>query len=118
MDSMAITEKKPHISVIPFPDQSHIKAMLKLAELLHHKGLRITFVNTEFVHECLFESGGPHSLDDSPGFRFETIPDGVPRSPEASGDTIRDFLMQSLETNFLGRFIELVTKLQDAPNII
>ncbi|KAJ0817132.1 putative UDP-glucuronosyl/UDP-glucosyltransferase, UDP-glycosyltransferase family [Helianthus annuus] len=118
MDSMATTEKKPHVIVIPFPDQSHIKAMLKLAELLHHKGLQITFVNTEFVHERLLESGGPHSLDGSPGFRFETIPDGVPRSPEARGDTIRDLLMESLETNFLGCFIDLVTKLQDAPTCI
>ncbi|KAK9066811.1 hypothetical protein SSX86_014134 [Deinandra increscens subsp. villosa] len=109
---------KPHVIIIPFPDQSHIKAMLKLAELLHHKGLQITFVNTDFVHERFLESSGPHPLDGSPGFRFETISDGVPRSSEASIDTTRDLLMHSLETIFLGRSVDLVTKLPDPPTCI
>ncbi|XP_076882157.1 UDP-glycosyltransferase 85C2-like [Bidens hawaiensis] len=118
MDSMTTTENKPHVVVIPFPDQSHIKAMLKLAQLLHHKGLEITFVNTDFIHQRFLESAGPHCLDGAPGFRFETIPDGVPRSSEASNTAIRDLLMESLETKFLGRFIDLVTKLPNPPTCI
>ncbi|KAM0032598.1 hypothetical protein Hdeb2414_s0016g00476811 [Helianthus debilis subsp. tardiflorus] len=115
---MATTEKKPHVIFIPFPDQSHIKGMLKLAELLHNKGLQITFINTEFIHERLLESGGPHSLDGSPDFRFEIIPDGVSRSSSEARRTMTNLLLQSLETNFLGRFIDLVTKLPDSPTCI
>ncbi|XP_076920561.1 UDP-glycosyltransferase 85C2-like [Bidens hawaiensis] len=118
MESMITTENKPHVVFIPFPDQSHIKAMLKLAQLLHHKGLEITFVNTDFIHERFLESAGPHCLDGAPGFRFETIPDGVTRSSEASNTVIRDLLMESLETKFLGRFIDLVTKLPNPPTCI
>ncbi|KAD4888541.1 hypothetical protein E3N88_20614 [Mikania micrantha] len=62
--------------------------------------------------------GGPNCLDGAPGFRFETIPDGVPRSSETSNDTIRELLMQSLETAFLDRFIQLVTRLPNPPNCI
>ncbi|KAL8231009.1 hypothetical protein R6Q57_000787 [Mikania cordata] len=121
MDTVTTTEmkKKPHVIFIPFPDQiSHIKAMLKLAELLYHKGLQVTFVNTDSIHSRFLESGGPNCLDGAPGFRFETLPDGVPRSSETSNDTIRELLMQSLETAFLDRFIELVTKLPSPPNCI
>ncbi|OWM77189.1 hypothetical protein CDL15_Pgr028826 [Punica granatum] len=72
---------KPHAICLPFPAQSHIGAMLNLAKLLHHRGLCITFVNTEFNHRRLLEAGGPSFLDDLPvGFQFVAIPDGLPPS--------------------------------------
>ncbi|KAM0032593.1 putative UDP-glucuronosyl/UDP-glucosyltransferase [Helianthus debilis subsp. tardiflorus] len=118
--AVATTEKKPHVIFIPYPGQSHVKGMLKLAELLHYKGLQITFVNTDSVHKSFLESGGPHCLDGSPGnFLFETIPDGVPHGPQVKGTHSRlPLLLQSIETNFLGCFIDLVTKLQDPPTCI
>jgi hypothetical protein len=48
MDSKMAEADKAHAVCIPFPMQSHIKAMLKFAKLLHAKGFHITFVNTEF----------------------------------------------------------------------
>ncbi|OWM77196.1 hypothetical protein CDL15_Pgr028833 [Punica granatum] len=72
---------KLHAVCMPFPAQSHIGAMLNLTKLLHHRGLCITFVNTEFNHRRLFEAGGPSFLDDLPtGFQFVAIPDGLPPS--------------------------------------
>nr|GEW64683.1 UDP-glycosyltransferase 85C2-like [Tanacetum cinerariifolium] len=83
MDSLVTNaHKKPHVIFVPFPAQSHVKAMLKLAELLHHKGLQITFVNTENIHKRMLKSGGPHCLDGSSDFRFEAFPDGIPRNSE------------------------------------
>ncbi|KAF3445130.1 hypothetical protein FNV43_RR14823 [Rhamnella rubrinervis] len=58
----------------------HIKAVLKLAKLLHSKGFHVTFVNTEFNHSRFLKSLGPNSLDGLPDFGFETIPDGHPSS--------------------------------------
>ncbi|KAL8231006.1 hypothetical protein R6Q57_000784 [Mikania cordata] len=113
MDSVATTEKKPHVILIPLPAQSHIKAMLKLAEVLHHKGLQITFVNTEYTHKRLVSSGGDHCLDGSPGFRFETIPDGIPRKSE--DDDGSKLLLQHVETTFLTPFLDLATKLPTPP---
>ncbi|KAD4888542.1 hypothetical protein E3N88_20615 [Mikania micrantha] len=116
MDSVATTEKKPHVILIPLPAQSHIKAMLKLAEVLHHKGLQITIVNTEYTHKRLLSSGGDHCLDGSPGFRFETIPDGIPRKSE--DDDGSKLLLQHVETTFLTPFLDLATKLPTPPTCI
>ncbi|KAF7123726.1 hypothetical protein RHSIM_Rhsim12G0005300 [Rhododendron simsii] len=71
---------KPHVVCIPLPAQSHMKAMLKLAKLLHRKGFHITFVNTEYNHQRLLRVRGPNALDGLPRFRFETISDGLPLS--------------------------------------
>lgn len=50
------TAKKPHAVCIPYQAQGHISPMLKLAELLNHKGFHITFVHTEFNHKRLLIS--------------------------------------------------------------
>ncbi|KAI3936302.1 hypothetical protein MKW92_012047 [Papaver armeniacum] len=63
---------------VPFPAQGHISPMLKLAKLLHSKGIHITFVNTEFNHKRLIKSRGNDSVKGLPNFQFHTIPDGLP----------------------------------------
>ncbi|XP_059631960.1 7-deoxyloganetin glucosyltransferase-like [Cornus florida] len=104
---------KPHAVCIPFPHQSHIKATLKLAKLLHHKGFHITFVNTEFNHRRFLKSRGPNSLDGLPDFRFETIPDGLPSS---DSDSTQDSptIGKSVRENFLAPFRDLLAKLNDS----
>ncbi|KAJ0754547.1 putative UDP-glucuronosyl/UDP-glucosyltransferase, UDP-glycosyltransferase family [Helianthus annuus] len=117
MDTVATTDqKKPHVIFIPLPAQSHIKVMLKLAQVLHHKGLQITFVNTERIHKRMLNSGGLHCLDGSAGFRFETIPDGIPRKSE--DDDGSDLLLEYVETTFLTPFLDLATKLPTPPSCI
>ncbi|KAE8662288.1 Translocon at the outer membrane of chloroplasts 64-V isoform 1 [Hibiscus syriacus] len=54
---------KLHAVCIPFPFQGHVTPMLNLAKILHHKGFRITFVNTEYNHRRLLRPRGPGSLD-------------------------------------------------------
>ncbi|KAK4755990.1 hypothetical protein SAY87_009747 [Trapa incisa] len=74
---------KAHAVCLPFPAQSHIGAMLKLAKLLHHQiGLCITFVNTEFNHRRLLAARGASFTADLPAgsFQFAVIPDGLPPS--------------------------------------
>ncbi|XP_062009164.1 7-deoxyloganetin glucosyltransferase-like [Rosa rugosa] len=103
---------KPHVICIPIPVQSHIKAMLKLAKLLHHKGFHITFVNTEFNHKRFLKSLGPNSLDGLPDFQFKTIPDGLPVSNEDATQDI-SLLGESIMKNFLAPFRDLVIKLNN-----
>ncbi|KAB2610783.1 7-deoxyloganetin glucosyltransferase-like [Pyrus ussuriensis x Pyrus communis] len=111
MSSIAVGDK-PHAVCIPVPFQSHIKAMLKLAKLLHHRGFHITFVNTEFNHKRFLKSLGPNSLDGLPDFRFETIPDSL---PDSDADSAQDpyLLCDSIRTNFLAPFRNLIIKLDD-----
>nr|GEU54413.1 UDP-glycosyltransferase 85C2-like [Tanacetum cinerariifolium] len=115
MGSLVINgHKKPHVVCVALPAQSHVKAMLKLAQLLHHKGLQITFVNTEHIHKRMLKSGC--CLDSSSDFRFESIPDGIPRKSE--DDDVSHLLMQYLETTFVAPFLDLVSKLVTPPTCI
>ncbi|KAJ9562535.1 hypothetical protein OSB04_007695 [Centaurea solstitialis] len=118
MESMAIiNQKKPHVVFIPSPAQSHIKCMLKLARLLHHKGLNITFINTISNHKWLVKSGATSRwLDGAPGFQFKTVPDGL---PDPTSDQEVDQQTQNtvkvwtyLGTNFFDLFLDLVGGLE------
>ncbi|XP_004303933.1 PREDICTED: 7-deoxyloganetin glucosyltransferase-like [Fragaria vesca subsp. vesca] len=111
MGSEQVTNK-PHVVCVTLPFQSHIKAMLKLAKLLHHRGFHITFVNTEFNHKRFLKTLGPNSLDGLPDFRFETIPDGLPSSDEDASQDV-GLLCESIRKNFLAPFHGLLTKLKD-----
>jgi hypothetical protein len=110
MDSKEVATK-PHAVCIPVPAQSHIKAMLKFAKLLHHRGFHITFVNIEFNHKHFLKSLGPNSLDGLPDFRFEAIPDSLPDSNEDTQDIT--LLAESLRKNFLAPFQALLAKLNN-----
>ncbi|CAN6547651.1 unnamed protein product [Malus baccata var. baccata] len=110
MGSKEVANDKPHVVCIPFPVQSHIKGMLKFAKLLHHRGVHITFVNTEFNHNRFLKSLGPNSLHGLPDFRFETIPDGLQSSDEDTTQNV--FLLgEAIRKNFLAPFLELLKKL-------
>jgi len=76
----AATGEKPHAVCLPFPAQGHITPMLKLATILHARGFHVTFVNTEYNHRRLVRSRGAAAVAGLPGFRFATIPDGLPAS--------------------------------------
>ncbi|XP_062219422.1 7-deoxyloganetin glucosyltransferase-like [Phragmites australis] len=72
--------EKPHAVCVPFPAQGHVTPMMKLAKVLYCKGFHVTFVNTEYNHRRLIRSRGPSAVAGLPGFRFDTIPDGLPPS--------------------------------------
>ncbi|PRQ52324.1 putative 7-deoxyloganetin glucosyltransferase [Rosa chinensis] len=107
-----MSSNKPHAVCIPSPAQSHIKAVLKLAKLLHHRGFYVTFVNTEFNHKRFLKSLGPNSLDGFPDFQFETIPDGLPDSNEDATQDIA-LLCDCVRKNFLAPFRDLLMKLNN-----
>ncbi|XP_024031802.1 7-deoxyloganetin glucosyltransferase [Morus notabilis] len=86
MESSPKATNRPHAVCIPHPTQGHINPMLNLAKLLHHRGFHITFVNTEFNHKRMLNSRRCKSLDISPDFRFEAIPDGLPPPPTGDDD--------------------------------
>ncbi|XP_068335136.1 7-deoxyloganetin glucosyltransferase-like [Pyrus communis] len=116
--STAVVGYKPHAVCTPLPLQSHIKAMLKLAKLLHHRGFHITFVNTEYNHKRFLKSLGPNSLDGLPDFQYKTIPDGLPVSSDTDEDAPQDItlLLDCIRNDFLAPFCNLLRKLNDNTN--
>ncbi|XP_071686830.1 UDP-glycosyltransferase 85C1-like [Rutidosis leptorrhynchoides] len=110
-----IDQKRPHVVFIPFPAQSHIKCMLKLAKLLHYKGIHITSINTKSSHVRLVKSGGIHDINGVPGFRFKTVQDSPTCDADDDGvehtPTILE-LMTYLKENFYDSFLDLVSSLE------
>lgn len=77
--------------LFPFPCSGHINPTLKLAELLHSRGVYVTFVNTEHNHERLLRTAG--GLRGREGFRFESVPDGLSEEDRRSPDhTVKLYL--------------------------
>nr|CAB3455003.1 unnamed protein product [Digitaria exilis] len=75
------SSSKPHVLLIPYPAQGHVNPFLKLGKALHAKGFHVTFVHTEYNHGRLLRARGAAAFDAGvEGFRFETIPDGLPPS--------------------------------------
>lgn len=79
-------ERRAHAMLFPFPCPGHINPTLKLAELLHARGVHVTFVNTEHNHERL-------RRERRRGFRFEAVPDGLADEDRVAPDrTVRLYL--------------------------
>ncbi|KAI3807074.1 hypothetical protein L1987_22996 [Smallanthus sonchifolius] len=97
-----------------------MKCMLKLARLLHHKGLHITFINTESNHLRLFKHGGSHGLDGVPGFQFKTVPDGLTSNPDDETEPTQtpEEVSLYLLTHFLDSFLDLVAGLEIPPTCV
>ncbi|KAK9282825.1 hypothetical protein L1049_011048 [Liquidambar formosana] len=80
-----------HVLVFPLPVQGHVNSMLKLAELLSLAGLHVTFLNSDYNHRRLLQYTDIHArFSRYPGFRFETISDGLPPDNPRSGDRLME----------------------------
>ncbi|XP_057870200.1 UDP-glycosyltransferase 85A8 [Cryptomeria japonica] len=66
--------KSLHAVMVPFPVQGSINPLMQLAHLLSEKGFYITFVNTEWCQRRMLDADEQAPL----GFRFLSIPDGLP----------------------------------------
>ncbi|XP_002530397.3 7-deoxyloganetic acid glucosyl transferase [Ricinus communis] len=95
MEQCSIPPPPPHVLIFPAPGQGHVNSMLKLAELLALAGLKITFLNFEYIHENLFRCSDVQArFDKYPGFQFKTIPNCWPEGRRIgnTSDTLRELL--------------------------
>ncbi|KAL8539136.1 hypothetical protein ACS0TY_000939 [Phlomoides rotata] len=93
----------PHVLIFPLPLQGPVNCMLKLAELfcLHH--IKVTFLNTQSVHQSLQECSDAHTyFAKYPNFSFQTLPD----SPSAGHF---GKMMESIQAEAVPVFEEMVT---------
>lgn len=106
----------PHVVCIPFPAQGHVNPFMNLAKLLHARGFHITMVYTEFNHSRLLRSKGPEALKNYPGFRFETIPDGVPPSNPNATQSVTELLYYTKKHSVVP-LRDLIVKLNSNPDL-
>ncbi|KAJ6350312.1 hypothetical protein OIU78_006474 [Salix suchowensis] len=102
----------PHVLIFPLPCQGHVNSMLKLAELLSLAGINITFLNSERNHKLLVRyTNIEDRFAKHPGFRFQTISDGLPLDHPRSGDQLMEiFDAMKLITKPLFKKLVLETK--------
>ncbi|XP_042515351.1 UDP-glycosyltransferase 83A1 [Macadamia integrifolia] len=82
--------KLPHVVVVPAPAQSHVMSLMRLSHKLADHGIKVTFVNTDFMHSKLM---APMSNKDSQ-IHLVSVPDGL-----EPGDDRRD--VQKLNESIL-----------------
>ncbi|XP_034702975.1 7-deoxyloganetic acid glucosyltransferase-like [Vitis riparia] len=98
----------PHVLIFPFPAQGHVNSMLKLAELLSVAGLHVTFLNSEYnQHRLLLHTDIQTRFSRYPGFRFQTISDGLTTDHPRTGERLMD-LFEGLKATAKPIFRELV----------
>nr|ALV83447.1 putative 7-deoxyloganetic acid-O-glucosyl transferase 1 [Olea europaea subsp. europaea] len=98
MDSQGAT-LPPHVLIFPVPIQGHVNSMLMLAELLCLSGLDITFMISDFSHSRLLKHTTVGSrFKQYPGFRFQTITDGLPDDHPRVGEKVMDILPSTKNT--------------------
>ncbi|KAF8042309.1 hypothetical protein BT93_A0820 [Corymbia citriodora subsp. variegata] len=105
--------REPHVLILPFPAQGHIKPMLCLAKLLATAGLRVTFLNTHHNHHRILHHGP--SISPSSLLRFESISDGLPDDHPRSFERIEE-LFPSIKTAMKAHLREfLLSKSAEQP---
>jgi hypothetical protein len=112
---MSSEKARPHAVLIPQPAQGHVTPMLHLAKALHARGFCVTYVNSKYNHRRLLRSRGPESLAGADGFRFESVPDGLPES--GNDDVTQDIAALCLSTtrHSAAPFRDLLARLNGTP---
>nr|AYC63480.1 UDP-glycosyltransferase [Scoparia dulcis] len=104
---MAIVKaKKPHVLVVPFPVQGHVRPLMKLSRQIAKHGIKVTFVSIQTIHEKLLAaaklSKDEEKVDlEEDNIVMTSIPDG--RRPEDDPndsfillESLRDSMPRSL----------------------
>lgn len=101
--------KKAHVLAVPFPAQGHVTPLLKLSRLIASRGVRVTFVNTQFIHDKIVHASHGRHLNGGDGANLvmASISDGL------VGNERRDApaLVKSLMNTMSGNLTELIQEI-------
>ena len=82
---------QPHVLIIPFPAQGHVTPLMKLAHRIADHGIKVTFVNSHFIHKKVVAALPDEEAAGARGrIRLVSIPDGL--DPEAEDEAGRDLV--------------------------
>ncbi|XP_030538947.1 UDP-glycosyltransferase 83A1-like [Rhodamnia argentea] len=99
----------PHVLAIPFPAQGHVIPLMEVSKRLVDRGIRVTFVNTDFVHKRVIDAlTDKDFLGDS--IHLVSIPDGL-----GPGEDRNDLglLAEAMFQVMPGKLAELIRKTEE-----
>ncbi|CAI9763271.1 unnamed protein product [Fraxinus pennsylvanica] len=79
--------ESPHVMLIPYPAQGHVIPLMEFALHLVNYGCKVTFVNTEFIHERVIKAL-PETDNIQEIIQMVSIPDGLESSDDRKSDRI------------------------------
>ncbi|PIN09113.1 UDP-glucuronosyl and UDP-glucosyl transferase [Handroanthus impetiginosus] len=108
-----INSKIPHILVVPFPAQGHVKPLMKLSRQIAKHGIKVTFVNIESVHEKIVSAAKrsdevDEDEDEEHNIAMTSIPEGI-SSEDDKSDTFK--LLESLRSTMPGFLTDLIERI-------
>ncbi|KAM7491966.1 hypothetical protein LguiA_034887 [Lonicera macranthoides] len=102
------TPPAAHVLIFPLPLQGPVNSMFKLTELLCLSGIHVTFLVTDHIHGRLIRYSDIQSrFQKYPGFRLESISDGLPANHPRSGDQFMELVdsLRSVTKQLLREFL-------------
>ena len=107
-DLRLIPQREAHVFIFPLPLQGPVNNMLKLAEILSINQIKVTFLNTDYIHQRLItHTDASIRFRNYPDFCFRTVPDGLPEDNPRTGDQIGN-LLESMDASAVPIFREML----------
>ncbi|KAL2528687.1 UDP-glycosyltransferase 83A1 [Forsythia ovata] len=106
---MAVKGKRqvPHVLAVPFPAQGHVLPLMKLCRRIASRGIKVTFVNTEYIHAKVLAAMSEDDKKQNP-IQLISIPDGLPAEDDRS---VGFELMESVRRTMPENLSNLIKKI-------
>ncbi|KAG8375056.1 hypothetical protein BUALT_Bualt10G0060200 [Buddleja alternifolia] len=105
--------KKPHVLAVPLPFQGHVKPLMKLCRQIAKRGIKVTFVNIQSIHEKLILTAkmSDHE-DEEDNIVLTSIPDS--RSPEEIDKNNAFKLLETLRHTMPDSLTDLIERINSS----
>ncbi|KAK4395845.1 UDP-glycosyltransferase 83A1 [Sesamum angolense] len=105
--------KRPHVLAVPFPAQGHVTPLMKLSRLIANHGIKVTFVNTQHIHDKILASIMLSDQEDTKdkeedSMAITSIPDGLAPDDDRN-DAFK--LIESLRSTMAASLTHLIHKI-------
>ncbi|XP_059644296.1 UDP-glycosyltransferase 83A1-like [Cornus florida] len=105
--------KRAHVLAVSYPAQGHIRPLMKLSQRIADRGVKVTFVSTEFIHDVIL-AASPEKGEEQNRIEMVSVPDGL-----EPGDDRKDGrkLIESISKVMPGHLEELIDKINSSSDV-